>query len=246
MSERDQFRESVPAWLLGALEPGESERVRAHLEECEECRADVDRLRPAMALIGLASPSTASPVGLRDRILARARETSQADVVNAPPRAWEPRVMTRRQHGQRMRLPVQAVAAMVALALVAGAVAGAVGGRLAAGEPATEVARYQLAGHGAMTGASGEVIELRKAGIAFVTFTHLPAPGEGKVYELWLIKGGANPVDAGVFVPDANGGKTVLVAQSLTGYTTVAVTAESGPDGAPAPTQQPELLGSLA
>jgi len=38
----------------------------------------------------------------------------------------------------------------------------------------------------------------------------------------------------------------VLVNQSLKGYTLMAVTNEAGPDGAQAPTQPPQLYGSIA
>jgi len=251
MSDHDELRDIVPAWLLGALEPEEAERVSAHVEDCAECQADIARLRPAAAAVGVASPRAAAPAGMRERILARARlapPESELHDGDRPPAREEsrPRFPGPRVNRERFRFPIQAVAAMVAIALLAGATAGAVGGRLAAGQPTAEVARFQFGGHGSMAGASADVVDLRNEGIAFVTFSHLPAPANGKVYELWLIKGGAAPVDAGVFVPDANGGKTVLVAQSLSGYTTMAVTAEAAPDGAPAPTQQPELYGSVS
>ena len=242
MSEHDELRESVPAWVLGALDEEEADRVEKHVRECAECQADVARLRPAAVAIGLASPIAAMPAGLRDRIVERARQPQEISKVETAPRPARPAIVRRPPPRTWVRLPAQAVAAMIAL--LAGAAAGAVAGRLTVGPPAAEVARYQLAGHGGMSGASGEVIDLRQQGIAFVTFSHLPAPPDGKVYELWLIKSGANPVDAGVFVPDANGATTVLVARPLTGYTTVAVTSEAAPDGAQAPTQQPELYGS--
>ena len=62
---------------------------------------------------------------------------------------------------------------------------------------------------------------------------------------MWLIKPGGSPEAAAVFVPDSNGSKVVLVNRALTGYSVMAVTNEAGPDGAPAPTQQPQLYGNL-
>src|SRR5439155_653935 len=70
--------------------------------------------------------------------------------------------------------------------------------------------------------------------------------GGGRVYEVWLIPRQGNPVPAAVFVPDSNGSRVVLVNQSLKGYTLMAVTNEAGPDGAQAPTQPPQLYGSIA
>ncbi len=46
-------------------------------------------------------------------------------------------------------------------------------------------------------------------------------------------------------MPDSNGSKGVLVNMPLKGYSQMAVTAEDGPDGSAAPTQQPQLYGAL-
>lgn len=246
MSDHDELRDSVAAWLVGALESAEAERVRLHVAECDECQADLVRLRPAAESIGLASSDASLPAGARERILQRARQTAGDGERPVARVASVPRTRKPRPYREQARFPIQTVAAMLAIALLAGAAAGAVGGRLAAGQPSAEVARFQLGGHGSMTGASADVVDIRNEGFAFVTFSHLPDLPDGKVYELWLIKGGAAPVDAGVFVPDPNGGKTVLVAQPLRGYATMAVTAEAAPDGAAAPTQQPELYGSVS
>src|SRR6266436_4235268 len=54
-----------------------------------------------------------------------------------------------------------------------------------------------------------------------------------------------HPDSAAVFVPDSNGSKVVLVNMPLKGYSQMAVTAEDGPDGSAAPTQQPQLYGAL-
>ena len=96
-----------------------------------------------------------------------------------------------------------------------------------------------------MSSSSAQVIELRSEGVTFVTFSHLPSLPDNTVYEIWLIKEGSQPVAAAVFVPDSDGSKTVLLSRSLSGYSTMAVTAEAAPDGASAPTQQPQLFGSL-
>jgi anti-sigma-K factor RskA len=67
-----------------------------------------------------------------------------------------------------------------------------------------------------------------------------------QMLELWLIGAGSRVDAAGVFVPDGNGNKVVVVSQPLAGYATMAVTTEQGPDGVTAPTQQPQLAGSIA
>ena len=56
----------------------------------------------------------------------------------------------------------------------------------------------------------------------------------------------ANREADGSVIPDGNGNRVVVVSRSLAGYATMAVTTEQGPDGVAAPTQQPELAGSIA
>jgi len=110
---------------------------------------------------------------------------------------------------------------------------------------ATRVLRYCEDPDGTLAGARGTVVNLKVEGVALVDFSGLPPPAKGKVYQLWLITPGGHPDSAAVFVPDSNGGKVVLVGLPLTGYSQMAVTAEDGPSGSPAPSQQPELYGNL-
>ncbi|HKW60527.1 MAG TPA: anti-sigma factor, partial [Candidatus Dormibacteraeota bacterium] len=148
-----------------------------------------------------------------------------------------------REPGFARRMPVYAMAAVAVVSLLLGVIVGQVALRPA---PEQQVARFTLAGHQDMAGARATVIDLRSDGVALVDFTGLPAPGAGRVYEVWLIPAHGSPVPAAVFVPDSNGSRVVLVSRSLSGYTQMAVTNEAGPDGASAPTQQPQLYGKLA
>lgn len=172
------------------------------------------------------------PAGLRERILAAA--SMPAEVVQLPaPRGaatgWP-------------RIPLAAVAAAVVIALLAGSVVG----RLTAPPPPAAVTHFTVAGHGAFAGVTANVVDLRKDGVAFVTFNNLPSLPSGKVYELWLITPGGKADPAGVFVPDASGGRVIVVGRSLEGYNLMAVTIEAGPDGVGSPTQQPQIYGTLA
>jgi anti-sigma-K factor RskA len=141
-------------------------------------------------------------------------------------------------------MPALAAAAVVVLALLVGFVAGDVIGR---GVPApAPVVRSTLAGHGGLAGARATVIDLKSEGVVLVDFNGLPQLESGRVYEIWLITAGGRPDPAGVFVPDSNGSKFVLVSRSLADYTQMAVTSEEGPAGTLAPTQQPQLYGNLS
>lgn len=247
MSDDDRHEElegSVAAWVLGALDAEEAESIRLHVEGCASCREVAARLRRVVGALPLVTEEVAPPARLRERILAAAA---------ASPRAAGPPIAARRIARPRParwrslpRVPAYAVAAVAVIALLAGVVID----RATIGPPVTpppaQVARYTLTGHQQMSGAQATVIDLRADGLALVDFRGLPQLGAGRVYEVWLIRHGGAPEAAAVFVPDSNGSKVVLVNRALTGYSVMAVTDEAGPDGATAPTQQPQLYGNLA
>lgn len=52
-------------------------------------------------------------------------------------------------------------------------------------------------------------------------------------------------VPAGVFRPDADGSKLILLNQDVSRYSVIALTVEQGPDGVPAPTQAPGMSGPV-
>jgi anti-sigma-K factor RskA len=240
MSDHEELESSVPAWVLGALEPDEAETIRAHVDSCATCREAVQRLRRVAGVLPLSVDEVTPPPRLRDRVLAAAgtRTATPLPAIRGPrPRPIPPQV------GLARRMPVYAMAAVAVVALLLGVIVGQLALRPA---PSPEVARHTLTGHQDMSGAHATVIDLRADDVALVDFSGLPAPGTGRVYEVWLIPAKGDPVAAAVFVPDGNGARIVLVNRSLAGYTQMAVTNEAGPDGAAQPTQQPQLYGSLA
>lgn len=237
----DDLEASVAAWVLGALDGEEAEALRVHVEGCASCREVAARLRRVVGALPLAVDEVAPPRRLRDRVLAAA--------IASPPDSVRPvavRVARSPRPPWRMpRIPVYAVAAVAVVALLAGAVLD----RELQGPPITpapnQAGRFTLSGHQDMSGAQATVIDLRSDGLALVDFRGLPALAPGRVYEVWLIRQGGNPEPAGVFVPDSNGARVVLVNRSLAGYSVMAVTNEPGPDGSAAPTQQPQLYGNV-
>ena len=144
------------------------------------------------------------------------------------------------------RLPAYAAAAAVVVALMVGLVAGDLAGRSGQVSPPSQVARFTLSGHDSLVGAKATVIDLKGDGLALVDFSGLPAVGQDRVYEVWLITAAGRADPAAVFVPDSNGSKVVIVNHALQGYTLMAITNEAGPDGTQAPTQKPQLYGSVA
>lgn len=249
MSDHEELEGSVAAWVLGALDPAETETVRTHVEGCATCREVAERLRPVVGALPLVVEEATPPPRLRERILAAAAASPRSSQAPAPRRVRPAATRTPRPTllaPIKRRMPAYAVAAVAVLALLAGVLIGETAFHGPQPPATSRVARFTLAGHLDMAGAQATVIDLRSDGVALVDFRGLPALRTGRVYEVWLIRSGGSPEPVTVFVPDSNGAKTVLVNHSLAGYSVMAVTNEPGPDGSPAPTQQPQLYGSVA
>ncbi len=84
MTDHDDVRDLLAAWAFGALEPAEEHTVRPHLDTCESCTAEAERLRTTAHLL---DGPPAEPVGAAggggatsslDALLARARRTRSA------------------------------------------------------------------------------------------------------------------------------------------------------------------------
>jgi anti-sigma-K factor RskA len=249
MSEHEELDMSVAAWVLGAVDVDEIETMHTHIEGCAICRETISRLEPTVGALTLDVEEVEPPAGLRERILTAAAASRETTAVAAvpPTRIKEPRIAPRPKvvsPAPRGWMPVYAAAAAVVFALLIGVVAGDLIGRGAPASPS--VARSVLVGHQDLANAKATVINLRSDGVALVDFTGLPQLASGKVYEVWLITAAGRADPAGVFVPDSNGSKVVLIGQPIAGYTEMAVTSEVGPAGTLAPTQQPQLIGTLA
>ena len=240
MSDHEELESSVGPWVLGALDPDEAEAVRVHVEGCASCREVATRLQRVVGALPLAVEEVTLPPRLRERVLAAA--------VAPPAQPARAALPVRRQAARprpvsRSRIPTYALAAVAVVALLIGVVAGQVAFRT---PQQSQVLRFALTGHGGMSGVQATVVDLRADGVALVDFRGLPPLAADRVYEVWLIPAKGDPVPAAVFVPDSNGAKVVLVNRSLAGYSVMAVTSESGPNGSQTPTEQPQLSGSVA
>ena len=241
MADHERLESQVAAWVLGALDAADARLVAAHVESCPTCRPLAARLGGVVAVLPLAAGDARPPDSLRARILTAAVAGGQVE-----PEPEDARVIPLRRlprpRPRRVPWPAAAVAAM-AVALI-GLTAWNLSLAQQLAQPATQ--RYALHGTGPMAGVQGEVVYLKKDGIALVDFRNLPAVAGDRVYEAWLIGGDGKPVPAAVFRPDPGGSYTLLLARSIAGVKVIAVTSEPAPDGSPQPTQQPMLAAQLA
>ena len=86
------FEEQLTSYQLGDLPAGQADKVRAHLEQCERCRASLQELEPTLDILQDALAADVSvPMQLdparRERIHQVPRRGVFLDLV-AQPRAW--------------------------------------------------------------------------------------------------------------------------------------------------------------
>jgi anti-sigma-K factor RskA len=197
--------ELIAAHALHALDPGDRERVEAHVAECARCRRELREYESVAAALAYAVPAAAPPPGLRERVLAAAGAPA-APPEATPAAATAPAVPTepapapapreRRRWWWWPRFSAVAVLALAAavLALVAWNVS----------------LRSDLADT-VETVAGGQAVSLPEVGTAVADsggnvtlYADLAPAPEGKVYAAWVIADG-RPLPAGVF----KGGGTV-------------------------------------
>jgi anti-sigma-K factor RskA len=70
MTGHERHRDDVGAYLLGALNDQEREAFERHLRECDECRDEFVRLRPAAEALPGSVEQLAPPPGLKARLMA--------------------------------------------------------------------------------------------------------------------------------------------------------------------------------
>jgi anti-sigma factor RsiW len=246
MSERCQHADTVAAYLLGALPEGERSAFEAHLATCAHCRKDVAELRVVAEALPLGVPQVAPPAALRERLLETVN--AEAEVLSAAGAAADtPRRVRKRRFVASFGRPLALAGAAMAL-LLGVALGFGIGAATDDERPKTQTVvqvRTVQASVDAATAPSGSAVIVVRNGVATLRVRGLPAPPEGKVYEVWLLRRGAaapSPTDALFSVSTRGSGRVAL--PSVRGVEAVLVTAE--PDGGSrAPTSQPFISASL-
>lgn len=230
------------AYAVDALDPEERAQFEAHLAACGSCRAEVADLREATTVLG-GLEDTAPPAALRDRVL-----DDIGTVRPLPPERPEASVaradVVRPRYGRRL---LAAAAAVVAVA-GGGAVlwqqtAGPDGSRVSVVDRVLQAADAERVTVELTDGASASVVRSVSEGRAVLLTRDMPAPPDGKVYELWL------QTPAGVMVPaglmEQPGSRPVPLDGDATHATAVGITIEPE-GGSESPTTDPIAVFELA
>ncbi|WP_327041147.1 anti-sigma factor [Micromonospora ureilytica] len=180
------------AYVLDAVDDVERAAFERHLAECEPCRDEVAELRETVARLADETDVEATPPGLRERTLAQAARTPQLRVSAAGADGG-------RRAGRWRQLTVAAAAAVL-LAGGASAVTWTVSNDRISDEQASSAQARQIAAvldapdarvfeRPLQPGGAATVVVSRDRDRGVVLLRDLPAPGAGRIYELWLIRG---------------------------------------------------------
>lgn len=204
----DDYKEMIPARALSALDAAEERALNEHLENCSECRKELEVCQATAAALSLASdPAEPSPQ-VRERILSEVRKDLTADVI--------PFKATPRRNVWSSFGSLGAIAAVVLLtALVIGlAVLWRQNQRLTRDREFVELVNTpgarvrELRGVDPGLSATAKLAYDRN-GRAILMASKLPNVPQGKAYQLWFIVENRPPVPGKTFVPDS-GGNAVL------------------------------------
>ena len=213
------IHELTAGYALDVLDADERWAYETHLASCERCREELTSFWETTEALALAASGPSPSPGLRDRILASAREERQVVVP----------IESRRR---RSSAPVLGVAAAVAavVALAVGLWATQLSGDLDDARLALERERQAaavLADPNARTVAleagEGRLVVNDEGNAVLVVEGLDPAP-QGKTYELWIIEG-ESAAPAGLF-PGREGVDVVGLDGTVDTGAVVAVTLE--------------------
>jgi anti-sigma-K factor RskA len=227
MSENGHERHSdeLAAYLLGALEPGEAAELERHLAGCEECRTELEWLRPAVQLLPESVQRVEAPPQLRGRLMEQVRSEAERAPAQRRARRWS--------IGSWGLRPAVGMAAL-ALALAAVG-AYAIGSSDSGGGSTTTV----VAGHS--PGVIAEVVRDGGTGTLHLTNLHQLPPDE--VLQAWVQRGKRVVSAKTLFVPNQDGTASATI-DDMEGVSTVMVTAEPR-GGSVQPTSTPIVSVSI-
>jgi anti-sigma-K factor RskA len=208
--------EDAAAYALGALDSAEAEAFRAHLADCAACQKELAEFEQITGALPESAAQYRVPKDLRRRVLTEVRATPKAQQSRTA-RSWRPALAW----GGAF-----AAAAVIAVVLVVALSSG--GASTKTIQASTGSAELQV------TGGRGDLVVRR-----------LPQLPPGRIYEMWVQRGGATPTPTGtLFGVRANGSAAVGVPGSLSGVSAVLVTEEPA-GGTLAPTSAPVIVAHV-
>jgi anti-sigma-K factor RskA len=221
MSEisHDSRRDDLASYLLGALDPGEVADLESHLAGCEECRHELERLRPAALVLPESVERVEPPAALRTRVMEEVRADAPATLPAAP---------ARRRRGWLRPGGLRIAAGLAVFAVLAVIVSGVA---MRGGEDGGTTTTFA----GKAPGVTAEMVREGDTGtLRLANVEELPSD---EVLQAWVQRGATVESANVLFVPNS-AGVAAAVIEGIDGVDTVMVTAEPR-GGSRSPTSKP-------
>lgn len=203
----DEYKEMIPARALSALDAAEERVLNEHLENCAECRKELEDWQATAAALSLTpDPAEPSPQ-VRERILSEVRK----DLSSSKPEVIPFRSTSKRNVWSSFG-SLGAIAAVVLFAAlsIGLAVLWRQNQKLERSREFVELVNTPGARVSELSGVNpGQSATAKlaydRAGRAILMATKLPSVPQGKAYQLWFIVGNKPPIPGKTFVPDSAG-----------------------------------------
>lgn len=253
MSGHEQFAEDLSLYALGVLEGEDRLALENHIQQCPECRSEVEQLRGDVALLALSATGPTPPRRSRERLMAAiAKEPRRVHALVPKRKAWWTAfewvaaaaavivvlLLLRQNTGLRQRIAyLEGNASEQQQQLLQAK-------ELIATLTSADAMHFTLVAAKTPPQPQGKAIYLSNRSTLVFLANNMPSLPPEKAYELWLIPVSGAPIPAGLFRPDAHGSAAVIKPPLPSGVEakTFAITVEPSA-GSPAPTSQPIMVG---
>jgi anti-sigma-K factor RskA len=200
----DDYKEMIPARALSALDAAEERVLNEHLENCAECRKELEDWQATAAALSLTpDPAEPSPQ-VRERILSEVRKDLSSNVIPI-------RTTSKRNIWSSFgSLGVIAAVVLFAALSIGLAVLWRQNQRLTRDREFVELVNTPGARVSELRGtdpgqSATAKLAYDRTGRAILMASKLPNVPQGKAYQLWFIVGDKPPVPGKTFVPDSAG-----------------------------------------
>jgi anti-sigma-K factor RskA len=262
MAAHEQFADDLALYAIGSLPASEAGQLEQHLDQCGDCRRELEELRGDVALLALSASGPAPPTRSRERLLSAMKKEPRrqrmliyharpwwavAPVVASLALAifglflWRENRNLREQEAE-MQQKQQSLVAELAQTQHDSEQAR----EMLYMFTSPEVQKVSLSTAKSTPQPVGKAMYLRNKGHLLFMASNLAPLSKSKTYQLWLIpmRGGA-PMPAGTFMPDERGGAMVMNPPIPPGTEAkaFAVTVEQSP-GSEKPSMPMVLMGT--
>ena len=209
----EDYKEMIPARALTALDAADERALNEHLENCDECRKELEEWQATAATLAVvADPVEPSPK-VRERILSEVRKELAT-----------PEVIPFRSTSRNIWRSFGSLGAMAAVVLFTALIVGliviwrenrAINEELARTREFVQLATTpgartnELKGVDLGAGATAK-FAYDKTGHAMLMADNLPSVPRGKAYQLWFIVGKNPPMPGKTFSPDSAGNGVLI------------------------------------